>query len=64
LYVGLSAEDGPWALCVAAAVVRLHTECQGGDAGCGCQHRGTQAVRYPAGSGRPTALITSPAVSA
>jgi hypothetical protein len=35
---GLTAEDGPMALATAAAVVRLHSECEGGVQGCGCQH--------------------------
>lgn len=43
-------EDGPAALAVAAAVNRLHRECNGTDAGCDCQHRGTGAERLPAGS--------------
>ncbi len=61
---GLTDDDGPAALATAAAIVRLHTECDGSDQGCPCQHRGTAAQRLPEGSRSPLARITSPAVSA
>lgn len=50
------------AMATAAAINRLHAQCEGGQQGCGCQHRGTGVESLMAGT--PTALITSPAVSA
>ena len=44
---GVTAETGPYALATAAAIVRLHTQCDGSDQGCGCQHRDTAAERRP-----------------
>jgi hypothetical protein len=53
-----------WKTSVAEAD-RLHATCEGGEQGCGCQHRGTSAFRRPDGStDGPAALVTSPAVSA
>jgi hypothetical protein len=59
---GLKIEDGPAALVVAAAINHLHAACEGGEQGCGCQHRGTAAATHYAD--RNQAAVTSPAVLA